>query len=795
MRNILLLIFLLFFTNANAKKIEQNHCTYYISPQGDDTNNGKNLKTPFKTLEKVKSSIRDNILPAKGVTICLREGIYKRTESFELNSLDSGTETQPIVYKAYKNENVRIVGAKSLNNSWFKLVTKESKYFNKLDEKAKGRVYSINLKKYGITDVGRLKERGFHKSNISALELFSNSKPMTLARWPNKNQNETKKQSEKDDTITLYGETSPRVAGIYKKYKINDGVNSYKREELINGLQYYLYRYTWDYKGETYTAWFVSTDYNRYPTKDNPSFSYYKPKLNKFHSGNLNINDKGAINHGYAIIKDVLSSKKAFTTYYDKRLARWEMADKLWFHGYWNRDWADLHIRGSVNREKITLEHTPQFGLGKGKYFYVENLLEELTEAGEWYLDRDTKILYFWPIDDITKQEILVSMLAEPLVKLKNTSYVEFKNITFEMSRAEIFDIKGNHNKITNSTLRNAGTTAIVLQGNQNKIENCNIYYTGNSGIHIFGSKENIQHLIKANNIIKNNDIHHTSQWATTFYSAIKMERSVGNIIKNNDIHDLPYTAIWVQGNEHLVEYNHIYKTNEFNSDGGAVYSGRSWGDRGNVIRYNFIHDLNTHFEGSGVHGVYLDDVASGFHVHNNIFYNLDKYAIMTGGGRDNIIEKNIFVKTSGFHTDCRGIRAIDNKKGSSWNFLERLAQYNVEYTTGKWKMLYPKLAKIPNNWKSINSEFYPNDFYKNGEKHSRWLYPEGSKFINNRGFNNKTWVHDYCKSIEYKKTFADVSNNTPNDNSLENIEMNLKKGSSLFSLDSNFKKIGRVLP
>lgn len=793
MKKILTLTFLLFFTNLNAKKIDKPSCTYYISPLGNDINSGKTLKHPLKTLEKVKAIIRENILPAKGVTVCLRKGIYKQTKSFELGSLDSGSETQPIIYKAYKNENVHIVGAKRVKSSWFTKVNKNSKYFHRLNSKAIGKTYSINLKTHGILNLGKLKERGFQKNNIAALELFSNSEPMTLARWPNKNQNDKKHQSEKDETITLYGETSPRVAGKYIKYKLNDGVNSYKREELLNGLQYYLYRYTWDYQGKTYTAWFVSTDYNRYPSKKNLLFSYYNQKLDNFNSKNLSIKEKKSINHGYTLIKEVFNNEKTFSTYYDDKVTSWKKAKDIWFHGYWNNYWADAHIKGHINESEITLDHSPKFGMGKNKYFYIENLLEELSEPGEWYLDRDTSILYFWPIGDIKNQKIFVSMLEEPLIQLTNTSYVEFKNIIFEMSRGELFNIKGNHNKITNSTLRDAGTTAIVLNGTQNKIENCNIYNTGNSALHILGNRDNLQHLIKANNIIINNDIYHTSQWATTFYAAIKMERSVGNIIKNNNIHDMPYTAIWLQGNEHLIEYNNIHHTNQFNSDGGAIYSGRSWGDRGNVIRYNFIHNIQTYFAGAGVHGVYLDDVASGFQVYNNIFYNINKYAIMTGGGRDNILENNIFVQTSGFHTDCRGTTAIDNKKESSWNFLEKLTQYNVKYTQGKWKMLYPKLAKIPNSWNKIKSDYYPNDFYKNSERHSKWFYPEGSKFTNNRGYNNNAWIQDYCKSVDYKKTFLDVSNNKPNDNSLEGIDMNLKEGSSLFSLDSKFKNIGRV--
>jgi len=786
----ILLLTLLFIVNINAKN---NYCTYYISPQGNDLNNGKSLKTPFKTLDKAKENILLNGLSTNGVTVCLREGIYIRTKSFELNQLDSGTATQHIIYKAYKDENVRIIGAKHLNSHWFQIVNKKSKYFKNLNDKAKGKVYSLNLKKHNIVNFGQLKERGFHKSNTSALELFSNSKPMTLARWPNKNENEIKHQSEKDNNITLYGPTESKVEGLYKKYKINDGVNSYIREGLVNGLQYYLFRYTWEHKGKTYTAWFVSTEYNKYPSKTAPYFSYYKKELNKFNSGNLTINKEGAINHGYAIIKNVLSNKKTFTTYDNYRLDQWERAKAPWFHGYWNRDWADLHIKGNIKDGEITLEHTPLFGLGKGKYFYIENVLEELSEPGEWYLDRDTGILYFWSIGDINNQELFISMLEEPLIKLKNTSYIEFKNITFEMTRAKLIDIEGKYNTISNATIRNAGTTAISLNGYSNKIENCNIYNSGNCGIQIYGDKKNIKHLIKEKNIITNNNIHHTSQWATTFYSAIKIEKSVGNIIEHNEIHDLPYTAIWIYGNEHLIQYNNIYNTNQYNSDGGSIYSGRSWGDRGNTIQYNFIHNLHTYFEGSGLHGVYLDDIASGFHIHDNIFYNLDKYAIVTGGGRDNIIEKNIFIKTSGFHTDCRGTTVINNIKGSSWNFLERLAKYDVEYTKGIWKKAYPKLAKIPSNWKTLQSDIYLNKSYKSKKKYSRWLYPEGSKFINNRGYNNKGWVHDYCKSIGFEKTFLEVSNNNPNDNMLEGIEINLKKDSSLFSLNPKFKNIGRL--
>ncbi len=35
--------------------------------------------------------------------------------------------------------------------------------------------------------------------------------------------------------------------------------------------------------------------------------------------------------------------------------------------------------------------------LSPGGEWYVENLLEELDEPGEWYLDPDLRLLYYWP--------------------------------------------------------------------------------------------------------------------------------------------------------------------------------------------------------------------------------------------------------------------------------------------------------------------------------------------------------------------------------------------------------------
>ena len=51
-------------------------------------------------------------LPAGGITVEVRGGIYERSQPFELTERDSGAENAPVVYRARKGESVRLVGGR-----------------------------------------------------------------------------------------------------------------------------------------------------------------------------------------------------------------------------------------------------------------------------------------------------------------------------------------------------------------------------------------------------------------------------------------------------------------------------------------------------------------------------------------------------------------------------------------------------------------------------------------------------------------------------------------------------------
>ena len=85
---------------------------FCIATDGNDANPGTRAK-PFASLERARDAIRQlkqkGPLPKGGVTIWLRGGDYFRTNALELAATDSGTPQSPIVWRAYKDEPVRLL--------------------------------------------------------------------------------------------------------------------------------------------------------------------------------------------------------------------------------------------------------------------------------------------------------------------------------------------------------------------------------------------------------------------------------------------------------------------------------------------------------------------------------------------------------------------------------------------------------------------------------------------------------------------------------------------------------------
>ncbi|MGC4116380.1 MAG: right-handed parallel beta-helix repeat-containing protein [Myxococcales bacterium] len=710
---------------------------FFVATDGDDGNPGT-LEQPFATLEKARTAARAVLqagAPERGVAVTLRAGLYPRAATFTLGSADKGTAERPMVYRSRPGERARLVGGRALPSTAFTVVGASSPVWTRLDAAAQGKVVSIDLKAQGITDFGTLVPRGFGSSGPAALELFVDRKPLPLARWPDPSENDVLTTSA-DDTVVLYGTATPDVTGTYVKSGTSDGVNAYARQGLVGGKQYRLYRHNWDYQGSNYTAWFLTTQTSGYPSDADPWWSLYAKELGTMKpsgggTGELTNRKPGALNHGFATIATAVSETEF--TYFGTRPERWTAAADVWFHGYWRWSWADEHLgAASIDpaTKTVTLAKKHGYGLIAGQPFYAENLLEEITEPGEWYLDRSSGLLYLWPPGPLAQSEVLVSTLAAPVVEIAGTSYVTLKDLDVEAGRTELVRIsKGDHVTVTGCKLLDAGTSAATVDGSDHRIERCEIAYPGDDGVVLRGG--NRASLTPGNNEVKNCEVHHFGRWTWTYAPGVLISGD-GNRVAHNLFHDAPHTAVLFSGNDHVVEYNEIHDVLFYSSDAGAIYAGRDWGYRGNEVRFNFIHDLASYFEGYGVHGVYLDDCVSGIRVFGNVLYRISDLGILHGGGRDDLMENNLLVKCGrALGVDSRGLSAINDTPGDSWNFLERLAYDGIQYQQPPWSTRWPELAAIPNDWAAITADG------------ALWRYPEGCVFSRNLGWQNGKWTSE----------------------------------------------------
>jgi hypothetical protein len=342
-------------------------------------------------------------------------------------------------------------------------------------------------------------------------------------------------------------------------------------------------------------------------------------------------------------------------TYEGDRPSRWRKPEEVWVHGYWAWDWAESYDRiSAINTSARLVKTAPPlgiYGFRSGQRYYYLNVLEELDQPGEYFVDLASKRAYFWPPADTKDNETAVSLLAGPLLSIRDASHLIVRGLTLEYGRGHGIVVEGGENvRIESCTVRNVGNSAVIVRGGvRHLVDGCDIYHTGDGGIEISGGDRAT--LASGGHAVINNDIHHMGEWCKTYHPAIKVS-GVGNRMAHNLIHDGPHAGILLNGNEHTIEYNEFHHLALETGDVGAFYLGRDWTERGNVVRHNYFHHMGG--VGMGSMSVYLDDCSSGTTVAGNIFYKVTRAAFI-GGGRDNRVENNIFIDCDpAVHIDAR---------------------------------------------------------------------------------------------------------------------------------------------
>lgn len=426
-------------------------------------------------------------------------------------------------------------------------------------------------------------------------------------------------------------------------------------------------------------------------------------------------------NEGFVPIKKLIVSGDrdkgvaSVIEYDDERHARWTKANDIWLFGYFKYLWADATIKiAAIDTAAKTLTSAESYKYGgtgmdtkQGIIYYAFNLLEEIDAPGEWYLDRESGILYFYPPSDIAKASVEIGLFSRPVITLEKVKHVRFEGIVLDCGRFNGISAANIEDSVfAGLTIKRfAGNGITVNGGFRNTIIGCDVHTIGRRATEVIGGERT--KLIPGGHVVENCRIYDFGRIDRTYTPAIQLE-GVGNRVAHNLMYDCPSSVMRIEGNDHIIEYNQVHSAVQESDDQGAMENFANPTYRGVVFRYNHFYNNGKTGSEAAMHGqaaIRFDDAISGMLVYGNIFYksaNGHFGGVQMNSGRDNIIDNNIFA-------DCK--QGVSGGWGSGNNVWKQIREgkkpaavitddlYLSRYPAIKWMLDEPAYNNV---WRNV---------------------------------------------------------------------------------------------
>lgn len=339
--------------------------------------------------------------------------------------------------------------------------------------------------------------------------------------------------------------------------------------------------------------------------------------------------------------------------------------------------WVNAILKvDNVDKERHTLFVNCEQDIRPGNRFFIANVRQALDAPGEWYLDVKTGELLYWATQPNFPNTESVAPAMDRLIVLqgdaqtnKFVEHIRFQGLTFtdtdytvpggyyDPADAAIWMVAARRCTVENCTFLRLGGYAVRMEqrSHENEIVGNTMKYLGQGGVIMLGdtATQPFNNLIAANYISDCGLIY-------KHVAGVYVISGSGNRIAHNRITRMPRYGISLKslgGNfyshNNIVEFNELIDTNLETNDTGAIETlGRDQKPSGNIIRFNFIRNvvgMGTTEDGEFLTpyftwGIYLDDYSSGTTVYGNIVVGTVLGAVCVHGGKDNIVENNIFV-------------------------------------------------------------------------------------------------------------------------------------------------------
>lgn len=324
----------------------------------------------------------------------------------------------------------------------------------------------------------------------------------------------------------------------------------------------------------------------------------------------------------------------------DTRPFTWKNTDNIWVSGAFYEEWSSDTVRiKEFNADTQSIRTYTGCSWG-AKYksdngFYYFNILEEMDKPGEWFLDRETGILYLYPQSKFSNATLCYN--SATLLTVSKSSNIVFNGIRFKDSAGSAIEISNSENILVQNCTFDGNAKGVSVTGASKFCGVINSVFSNITGTPIAFSQPAVTDDIMVNlkpqyNFIQNNYIYGCGNIVV---------RGNANIVSHNTVSNSIGSGIYSdRGHEVIIEYNEVAYGNRVVKDSGAIYvGGNRLASGGNHVRYNYIHHNGENRPSP--YGIYFDDFMSRSYIYGNV---MEGTKIFLHNGSDNTVYNNVIV-------------------------------------------------------------------------------------------------------------------------------------------------------
>ncbi|MBO7761362.1 MAG: right-handed parallel beta-helix repeat-containing protein [Clostridia bacterium] len=573
----------------------------FVSPSGNDKNAGTK-DAPFATLTKAAEAVKGK----GGGIIWMMEGTYSLSTTATFTALHSGTRHAPLFLKAYEGADVTLTSNTPLSTDaslWQYVDPAENAgIYERLPEEVRGDIMYTKLVDHGLTS------DAFAKISTSgAPRLYVGEEEYTLARYPNDTGNI------KDLLYFTY---------VYDAGSVTLSSSSLYWEWLDRAAK----------AGKDPATWIVGWEI-RIPTED----AIGREILDWVNTGDIWCYGSTYSGYEHAYYNLALETEGQGWAHNADGTA-WVMgSNETPYLGYPKSD--GKYSLKSVNPNSRGSAPSGNSPAGRNTY-YIFNAVEALDAPGEWFLDRESGILYVYPTEAMQTEKMAISgQASSDLLYLDSVQNMVVDGIKIDGANGIGIRIKTATNVVVqNVTVTHTKSSSVLIRDSRNvAVLYSDLSHSTGTGMIQVNNISLAEKLEDTGIVIQNNVFHD----AEPTYDIGVYYSGYHTVISHNYFEDT--TCHGHNAIEAVVEYNVFEGGSKDVTDGGMIYAA-GYTSRGNHYRYNLIHMFHaTH------NAIYNDGMGSGHYAYDNTISFLGSTSNLNKGwysstGMGNVCFGNIMV-------------------------------------------------------------------------------------------------------------------------------------------------------